>query len=290
MEGDGAGGSRRSIAGQARAWRSAGHRCQMRGFKGRGAAPAVRPARLSGPRFRARPRLAPMTSPRDPSRTRHLGGELRRTHAALFRHPAPADLTWGEVIALLERLAEVREDRKGRFKVTRNGVLLTLRAPLLRIAMTGDELALVRRFLERSEEGRIAPVVAAGTFVVVAVDDAGARLYRLLLEDGEPAALEPFEANGYAAHLRTTLAPTPRPEPRRHGFVRDLVRALRGVDEFVLVAGGAGAEGELAALRTELRRADAKIHGALAASLVLKGTRATEAALLERVRAFLAAR
>jgi len=231
-----------------------------------------------------------MTSPRDPSQTRHLGGELKKIHAALFRHPAPTDLTWGEVIALLERLAEVREDRKGRFKVTRKGVLMTLRAPLLRIAMTGDELALVRRFLERSEESSIAPVVAEGTFVVVAVDDAGARLYRLVRAGKKPRALEPFESNGYAAHLRTSLAPSPRPEPRRLGFVRDLVRALRGVDEFVLVAGGPEAERELAALRTELRRADAKVHGALAGSLTLPSARATEPALLACVRAFLAAR
>lgn len=231
-----------------------------------------------------------MTSRPEHPRAARLGGELKKTHAALFRHPAPDDLTWGQVIALLERLAEVREDRKGRFKVTRNGVLLTLRAPLLRLPLTADELALVRRFLERSEEGRIAPVIAAGTFGVVAIDDAGARLYRLLTEDGEPHRLEPFESNGYAAHLRTTLAPTPRPEPRRHGFVRDLVRALRGVDEFVLVAGGPAAERELAALRSELRRADAKVHGALAACLVTKSARASEAALLERVRAFLAER
>jgi len=231
-----------------------------------------------------------MSSPPPNPRPTRLGGELRKIHAALFRHPAPDDLTWGEVISLLERLADVRPDRKGRYKVTRNGVLLTLRAPLLRIAMTGDELGLVRSFLERSEEGRIAPVVAANTFVVVAVDDSGARLYRLVHEEDAPDRLAPFESNGYAAHLRTTLAPTPRPEPRRHGYLRDLVRALRGVDEFVLVTGGPDAERQLTTLRTELRRADTKVSGALAALLVLKGKRASEADVLERVREFLAAR
>lgn len=231
-----------------------------------------------------------MTPRPESSRAARLGGELKKIHAALFRHPAPTDLTWGEVIALLERLAEVREDRKGRFLVTRNGVLLTLRAPLLRLPMTGDELGLVRRFLERSDEGMSAPVVAADTFVVVALDDAGARLYRLVRDDGEPRALVPFESNGYAAHLRTSLAPAGRPEPRRHGFVKDLARALRGVDEFVLVAGGPTAERELTALRTELRRADARIHGALAATLLTPSARTSEAALLRRVSEFLAAR
>lgn len=224
------------------------------------------------------------------ARAARLGGELKKIHAALFRHPAPSDLTWGEVIALLERLAEVREDRKGRFKVTRNGVLTTLRAPLLRLALTSDELSEVKGFLERSDEGRIAPVVAEGTRVLVALDGNGARLYRLSFEAGVPRRLEPFESNGYAAHLRTSLAPTKRPEPRRHGFVRDLARALRGVDEFVLVTGGPEAERELAGLRAELRRADAKIHGALAACLTTPVARPSEAQLLARAREFFASR
>lgn len=227
--------------------------------------------------------------PFDP-RARHLGGALRKIHAALFRHPAPSDLTWGEVIQLLERLAEVREDRKGRFKVTRNNVTTTLRVPLLRLALTADELSEVKGFLERSDEGRIAPVVAEGTRVLVAVDGNGARLYRLAFVDGVPRRLEPFESNGYASHLRTSLAPTPRPEPRRHGYVRDLARALRGVDEFVLVTGGPDAERELTALRAELRRADAKIHGALAGCLTLPSARTTETQLLARVREFFVAR
>jgi len=227
--------------------------------------------------------------PLDP-RARHLGGALRKVHAALFRHPAPSDLSWGEVIALLERLAEVREDRKGRFKVTRNNVTTTLRVPLLRLALTPDELSEVKGFLERSEEGRIAPVVAEGTRVLVAVDGNGARLYRLELAAGVPRRLAPFESNGYAAHLRTSLAPTKRPEPRRHGFVRDLARALRGVDEFVLVAGGPGAERELAALRAELRRADAKVHGALAACLATPAAQPDETQLLARAREFFAGR
>jgi hypothetical protein len=230
-----------------------------------------------------------MTRQDDP-RAARLGGELRKIHAALFRHPAPRDLTWREVIALLERLAEVREDRKGRFKITRNGVLTTLRVPLLRLALTPEEIVEVKGFLERSDEGRIAPVVAEGTRVLVAVDGNGARLYRLVFVEGAPRRLEPFESNGYASHLRTSLAPSARPEPRRHGFVRDLARALRGVDEFVLVTGGPDAERELAALRAELRRADAKIHGALAACLALPMVRASETQLLTRAREYFAAR
>jgi hypothetical protein len=60
-----------------------------------------------------------------------LGRAERKTHAALFRHPPPQDLTWGDVIALLRRLAELQEGRKGSFKVTRHGVMTTLEAPRL---------------------------------------------------------------------------------------------------------------------------------------------------------------
>lgn len=225
----------------------------------------------------------------DPRRAR-LGDALRKTYDALFRHPAPHDLTWGEVIALLERLAEVRERRKGSFKVTRRGVLTTLRVPRLGAALDADELAEVKGFLERSEEGVSMPVVAEGTRLLVAIDSGAARIYRLEPSQGPPRRLEPFESNGYAALVRTSSASKGNLEPLRLGFYRDLARALRGAAEILLVGGGEDGSAALAALRAELRRDHPEIHRALVGALVHPGRRTSEAQLLARAREFYAAR
>jgi hypothetical protein len=219
-----------------------------------------------------------------------LGAAERRTQAALHRHPAPHDLAWGDVIALLERIAEVRPGRKGVFKVTRNEVMITLHAPRARAALTADELAEVKRFLERSAEGVSVPIVPPETRLVVALDAGGARVHRIVPALGEPRRLEPFEANGYAAHLRATGGPPGAAGPVRLGFYTELARALRGADEILLVAGGADAGAALDALRDVLRRGHAGVHRAVVGALVLAGGRTSEERVLACVREFYARR
>jgi len=231
-----------------------------------------------------------MSLDRDPRRARR-GGPRRKTYDALFRHPAPQDLAWGDVIALLGSLAEVQQGRKGSFKVTRHGVMTTLEAPRLRTPLTADELGEVRQFLERSEEGVSTPVVAEGTRVLVALGTGGARLFRLEGAAGPPRRLEPFEANGYAAFLRTNATPGASPQPTRVSFARDLARALRGADEVLLVAESADGEAALEALRGELRRNHPEVHRCLVGPLASPGRRqASEEQLLARARQFYAAR
>jgi len=195
----------------------------------------------------------------DPRRAR-LASAQRKTYDALFRHPEPQDLAWGDVIELLRRLAEVREGRKGVFKVTRHGVLTTLRAPRLRLPLSADELSEVRSFLERSEEGGSIPVVAEDTRLLVAVEAHGARIFALVFEAGLPRRLAPFESNGYASRLQATTVTEDGPQPVRLGYYRDLARALRGAEEILLVAEGKGGNEALEALRAELRREHAELH------------------------------
>jgi hypothetical protein len=228
-------------------------------------------------------------SSRKPDRAR-LSGVERKTYDALYRHPAPRDLAWGDVIAVLKRLAEVREDRKGRFQITRRGVLTTLKAPLLRLPLTADELHEVKSYLDRSEEGVSRPVVAEDTRLLVALDSGGARIYRLEFDGAAPQRLEPFESNGYAAYQRTRLGPDERAQPERLGFAKDLARALRGADEFLLIASGTDASTTLERLRADLRRADAELALRMLGPLVSPGGRTSEARLLETAREFYARR
>jgi hypothetical protein len=225
---------------------------------------------------------------RDPDDAR-LGKAERKTHAALFRFPPPQDLAWGDVIALLGRLAEIQEGRKGSFKVTRHGVMTTLKAPRLRTALTADELSEVRLFLERSEEGVSTAVVAEGTRVLVAIGAGGARLFRLEGHAGPPRHLTPFEANGYPAYLRAGAAPGGAPQPVRVSFTKDLARALRGAEQVLLVADGPDGDAALEALRGELRSAHPAVYRSLVGPLVSRG-KTSEEKLLALAREFYAAR
>lgn len=213
----------------------------------------------------------------------------RRTYEALFRHPAPEDLEWGAVRALLGALAEVQEGRKGSFKATRRGVMATFVAPRDREPLSADERIEVRHFLERSGEGVSTPVVDEATPLLVAIDAEAARLYRIELRASVPRRLEPFHGNGYPAELRTSHASLDGTrQPVRLGFYKDLVRALHGAERVLLVACGEGGASAMEALRVELARSHPEVARRVVGALALEDERPAEARLLARTRAFFA--
>lgn len=223
---------------------------------------------------------------KDDATPARLGAADRRTYAALHRHPAPEDLSWRDVRALLGALCDVQEARKGSLKVTRRGVMMTFHAQ--RQPLSLDEIVEVQHFLERSSEGVSMPVVVEGTQLLVAIDAQGARIYRLELGPG-PGRLEPFRGNGYPAQL--LFFPTRadgEPQPVRVSFYKDLARALRGAERILLVACGAGGASAMEALRTELARGRADLSLRVVGALVMKGTHPSEAQLLARAKKFFA--
>jgi hypothetical protein len=228
-----------------------------------------------------------MTLHRDDPTIARLREPLRRTHDALFQHPAPADLLWGDVRALLCALAEVRKGRKGVFKATRRGVMATFRGPRDKMPLSAEELAEVRSFLERSKEGVSTPVLAEGTRLLVAIDIEGAKLFRIEMRASVPRGLAPFQANGYPAHLFSSGAQgSVRPQPVSMGFYRNVARALRGAGEILLVACGEGGASAMEALRDELAARHAEVSRSVVGTRVLKGGRASEERLLAEAGEF----
>lgn len=229
-----------------------------------------------------------MAMRKDDSTVAHLSRSNRRAYEALFRHPAPEDLEWGAVRALLAALAEVQEGRKGILKATRRGVMATFHAARDRQALSAHELYEVQSFLERSNEGVSMPVVAEETQLLVAVEADGARIYRIEMRASVPRGLVPFQANGYAAHLRSSLAQLDRqPQPVRLGFYREVARSLRGAERILLLACGEGGASAMEALRAELERGHGEVSRRVVGALVIKG-RCREEQLLARTKEFYA--
>lgn len=224
---------------------------------------------------------------RDDPTIARLRKPLRRTYDALFQYPAPADLQWGDVRALLGALAEVQKGRKGLFKATRHGVMATFRAPRDKMPLIKEELAEVRTFLERSKEGVSTPVVAEGTCLLVAIDADGAKIFRIEMRASVPRSLAPFQGNGYPAHLFCSGAQgNVQPQPVSMGFYRNVARALRGAGEVLLVACGENGASAMDALRDELAARHAEVSRSLVGPRVLKGADVSEERLLAEAREF----
>lgn len=82
----------------------------------------------------------------------HLNGRHQLTWKTIFRHPAAHNLEWHDVCSLLNAVADVVEERDGSLQVTRNGLLVVLRAPRHKDVPTVDALLEIRHFLEKSNE------------------------------------------------------------------------------------------------------------------------------------------
>lgn len=247
------------------------------------------------PRSRARDpastdeQLRPMASRRNDSAASRLSEPDRRTYEALFRHPAPDDLAWGDVRALIEALSEVQDGRKGLFKATRRSVMATFRAPRAKQPLSADELAEVRSFIERSNEGVSTPVVAEGTRLLVVIDAGGARIYRIEMLAAVPRRIAPFDANGYPAHLRSSRTAKGRPpQPVSLGFYKDVARALRGAEEILLLACGEGGAEAMETLRSELESRHAAVARQIVGARVLTERRTKEEHFLAEARDFYA--
>ena len=100
-----------------------------------------------------------------------------------------------------------------------------------------------------------------------------------------PRRLDPFHANGYPAHLRSSHAQHDgRLQPVSLSFYKEVARSLRGAEEILLLACGEGGASAMEALRVELGQVSRRVVGAR----VLKGRHITEEQLLTTTREFYA--
>src|SRR5271169_5039843 len=108
-----------------------------------------------------------------------LSGSHQKVYERIFQHPAPHNLQWREVWAMLGAMTDAQavEESNGNLKVSRNGQTLVLHRPRSKDLADTKELMQVRNFLERS--GTPVPAQSpAGTHLLVVIDHRQARIYR----------------------------------------------------------------------------------------------------------------
>ena len=115
----------------------------------------------------------------------------RHTYEAIFRHPAAHNLEWRDVKSLLEAVAEVSEGHNGSLHLTRNGHSIVVHAPRHKDVATVEDLLVIRRFLELSDEAKALPPNAPGTHLLVVIEHREAKVYRTELHGAIPQQLVP---------------------------------------------------------------------------------------------------
>lgn len=82
---------------------------------------------------------------------RHLSPAHQQTLDAIFRHHGgPADVTWADLMHLIEAVGSVRQKSDGVYQLLVNGEHHEFRRPTHDAITNADELATLRRFLERA--------------------------------------------------------------------------------------------------------------------------------------------
>jgi hypothetical protein len=82
---------------------------------------------------------------------RHLSPEHQQTLVAIFHHHgAPARVEWTDILHLIEDVGSVNDKGNGRYQFVVNGEHHEFERPTHDVLTNADELATLRKFLERA--------------------------------------------------------------------------------------------------------------------------------------------
>jgi len=216
-----------------------------------------------------------------------LQGSHQKTYDAVLQHPAPHNLHWRDVRAMLGAIAEVVEEPNGNLKVTRGGQMLVLH-PSPEKDVEIDKLAEIRHFLQRS--GSSAPQSeAAGTHLLVVLDHRQALIYRTEVHGSVPQRITPYDPQGvdrYLHYVRDDSNGQRRPELK--SFYEAIAKTLKDADQILLFGSGTGASSAMDQLVAELKHRHHQIAERIIGSVVVDEPHLSENQLLAQARDFYA--
>lgn len=214
-------------------------------------------------------------------------GMHRRTYDALFEGPAPWDLRWRDVHAMLAALADEERIGEGRLRFTRNGQSLDIRPPIGRDFADAGVAASVRGFLDRSGAGTI-DGVAEGMHLLVVVDERAACVYRTELHGAVPERVRPYAPDGAAGRYLHGVAPTGVSplQPESIAPLRRVAEALFGAEQVLVFGCGTGSSRAMQQLVRELQHGYGAPTRCVVGAVVIDAACLTEEQMLARVRAF----
>jgi hypothetical protein len=174
----------------------------------------------------------------------------------LFQHPAPKNLEWREVVALLNSMPDVQtdEDANGRLKVVRGGHTLTLHRPNSKDFSDIEQVMQLRHFLQSSSTTAQSPP-GAGPVLLVAIDHHGARIFHVELEGSRPVRIKPYDPFGFGLHVRHHADGFDGKRPHElKSYYENVIKTMHNAKEILLFGVGTGASSAMDYLLHELER------------------------------------
>lgn len=212
----------------------------------------------------------------------------QRTYDAILKHPAPHNLQWRDVRALLLAMADVSIESNGNMKATLDGRTVVVRVGNEKDVGEGDELRALRSFLEQSVTSRTPPRARGENYLVV-IDHREARVYRTEFRGAAPERIVPLDrgqAGRYLHYVQDDSNGQRRPELR--SFYQAVAASLEDADAILIFGGGTGASSAMDQLVHELKDHHPALAERIIGAVVVDEHHQTEGQLLAKARAYYA--
>jgi hypothetical protein len=136
-----------------------------------------------------------------------ITGSHRRTLDAIFRHPSPHNLEWKDVVALIEKIGESREEADNKFVFEVAGKRHHIRKPHTK-DLTSDAVIEIRHFLMDAEFSPVPSEAAAHPHpsapdLAIVVDHHGTKIFRIDISSDDASAhvIRPYDPDHFLHHL-----------------------------------------------------------------------------------------
>ena len=221
-----------------------------------------------------------------------LHGSHQAVYRQLFQHPAPRNLDWRKVTAMLKSIPDLQteEDGHGDMKLARNGRTLTLHAPHSKDFSDLEQVMKLRHFLESAAAPAELPETA-GHVVLVVIDHHEARIYQAEMDGTVPKQIRPYDPFGFGMQIRHHADGGDGRRPQElKSYYDAVIKTLQGAKEIPLFGVGVGGSSAMEHLLQELRERHHDLVGRVVNVVRVDEHHLSEDELLAKARGFYAAR
>ncbi len=203
-----------------------------------------------------------------------VSGADRRTLDAIFRHPLSHNLEWREIVSLFNAIGGSEEKHNGEFELRAGAHAMAMKKPHTK-DVTGQEVMDLRHFLERSGWSPTAKTPepldqAATSSLVVVIDHAGARVYRIerAMDGAHFVAANDSQHILHQLDRKTRDADRDETYPRDETFFEEVARAMSNGGRIVVISHGKGQSNEADHLSAYLQAHHKSIHERIVREIV----------------------
>lgn len=218
-----------------------------------------------------------------------LNSANRETYLAVFRHPIPHNLLWGDVRRLLTALASVTTEHNGNLVVSRGGRTLHLPDHPSHDQLSLSDVKHIRDFLEKTETPSTTGTESDGRHWLVVVDHSSAQIYRTEMHGDRPIRVVPHDPEGKGRHVHL-FRRDGKHRPVRTEFYEAVAGLLRGADQVLVFGHGTGPGAAMDELQSDLEQHHPEIARRVIGRVAVDLAHTTEDQLLAKAREFYSGR